>query len=281
MPERSRPETAAETATCISIVVDSLRPMLERTVVFVAHPDDEAVGCGALLQRIADPIVIFATDGAPRADYFWQNYGSRERYAEVRADEARCALSAVGVRQLYFVGRSEGIADQELHTQLDRAYHKLADILDDVQPQSILTLAYEGGHPDHDACCFLAAQAAQQFGVPAWEMTLYHRQGSEIVRQAFLDNGESVDLDVTREELLLKQDMFAVYESQAEVLREFLPYVERFRPVQAYDFSRPPHSGVLNYEAWGWPMTGSELCSAFGRFRNEISTRKQEWGTAA
>jgi len=280
MSDRSRPETAAETATCISTLVDSLRPLLGRTVVLVAHPDDEAVGCGALLQRMAEPIVIFATDGAPRSDYFWENYGSRERYAEVRAEEARCALTAAGVRQFHFLGQSEGVADQELHTQLDRAYHKLADILDAVEPQAILTMAYEGGHPDHDSCSFLAAQAAQQFGMPAWEMPLYHRYEGHLMRQTFLE-GDSIELDVTREELLLKQNMFAAYESQAEVLRDFLPYLERFRPTRAYDFNRPPHSGILNYEAWGWPMTGSELCSAFGRFQNEISTRKYEWRTAA
>ena len=29
---------------------------------------------------------------------------------------------------------------------------------------------------------------------------------------------------------------------------------------------RPPHEGVLNYEAWQWPVTGRELCAEFDRF---------------
>ena len=42
-----------------------LEILLGKTVVIVAHPDDEAAGCGVLLQRMQDPIVVFATDGAP------------------------------------------------------------------------------------------------------------------------------------------------------------------------------------------------------------------------
>jgi len=32
----------------------------------VAHPDDETVGAGALLDRLDDVVVVHVTDGAPR-----------------------------------------------------------------------------------------------------------------------------------------------------------------------------------------------------------------------
>jgi hypothetical protein len=39
--------------------------------------------------------------------------------------------------------------------------------------------------------------------------------------------------------------------------------IERFRPQPSYSFRRPPHPGVLNYESWQWPVTGSQLVQAF------------------
>ncbi|MGZ4789463.1 MAG: PIG-L deacetylase family protein [Terriglobales bacterium] len=262
--------------------MQSLRPLLGRTLVLVAHPDDEAVGCGALLQRMEDPVVIFATDGAPRSDFFWQHYGSREEYAHARAIEAKHALDAVGVQHFHWLCANDCIVDQELYQNLDRAYDDLAAMIESEMPATILSMAYEGGHPDHDTCSFLTSRVAKDFGIETWEMPLYHRQGSgDITRQNFLDTDRGVELDVDRDELVRKMNMFAAYDSQAEVLREFLPYLERFRPMKLYDFSRPPHSGRLNYEAWHWPMKGPDLCRAFVEFAEKPPARTQEWGTAA
>ena len=275
---------AAASKTRISLFVDDIRTLLRHTLVLVAHPDDEAAGCGALLQRIADPLVIFATDGAPRSEFFWENYGSREDYALTRSVEADNALKTVGVRRFQFLLQDNPIVDQELYRNLDRAYEAIRLVLEEEMPHAILSMAYEGGHPDHDACCFLASVAAEQFDLPLWEMPIYHRNDGRIERQRFLDDSGGIEIDVTREELICKMNMFASYDSQAEVLREFLPYIERFRPMKSYDFSRPPHLGTLNYEAWQWPMRGAELCQAFFRFAQSFVqslVRKEPWGTAA
>ncbi|MFB3812617.1 MAG: hypothetical protein ACE14L_00785 [Terriglobales bacterium] len=55
-------------------------PALGRTLVLVAHPDDETGGCGGLLQRLCDPVVVFSTDGAPQDPYFWRRHGSPQNY---------------------------------------------------------------------------------------------------------------------------------------------------------------------------------------------------------
>jgi len=278
-PGNHRSFVDALPATCISVFVEDLSPLLSRTLVLVAHPDDEAVGCGALLQRMAEPIVVYGTDGAPRSDYFWQTYKSREEYARARQKEAENALHSADVERFRFLCEPDPIADQELFTSLECAWLALAELVKAERPDAILTMAYEGGHPDHDACCFLVSMAAKEFGVACWEMPLYHRREGTIERQRFLA-GEGIKLEIALEELVEKMSMFAAYESQAEVLWEFFPYLESFRPLADYDFSRPPHEGVLNYEAWGWPMKGADLCRAFTEISNRLTNKKQ-WGTAA
>ena len=44
--------------------------LLGRTLVLVAHPDDECIAFGALLQRIREPLVVFATNGSPARSVF-------------------------------------------------------------------------------------------------------------------------------------------------------------------------------------------------------------------
>src|SRR5215831_17783205 len=71
--------------------------LLERTLVLVAHPDDECIAFGALLQRIEHPLVIFATNGSPTDPYFWKGYGSRQAYAALRRQETMESMCAAGV----------------------------------------------------------------------------------------------------------------------------------------------------------------------------------------
>ena len=105
--------------SCIQPNVADIGQLLDRTLVLVAHPDDEAVGCGVLLQRMRRPAVIFLTDGAPEDPYFWNRFGSREHYAQVRHNEARVALAAVRVEHVEFI---TAVTDQRLYTLLHDAF---------------------------------------------------------------------------------------------------------------------------------------------------------------
>jgi N-acetylglucosamine malate deacetylase 2 len=251
-----------------------ITPLLGRTLVLVAHPDDETVGCGALLQRMREPVVVFCTDGAPRDEFFWKGHGTRLRYARMREEEGLRALGIVGVSEVEFLASAplpsgEGIVDQELHRNLDIACERLTGLVARHRPQAILTLAYEGGHPDHDACSLLAHSLGRQHELSVWEFPLYHRLTSgEMAYQRFVvpDEREEIVLEITPDELENKQAMVQAYKSQHPFLFEFDPNVERFRKQHAYDYSHPPHAGQLNYEAWQWKATGAEVCAAFGRF---------------
>jgi LmbE family N-acetylglucosaminyl deacetylase len=167
---------------CISQTMGDWKTELTgRVLVLVAHADDESLAYGGLLQKMREAVVVIATDGAPRDEYFWGRFGSREKYAAVRREEARRAALLAGVRELVLLaeadGRLEGhrFEDQRLFLNLAAAYGRLEALAARVRPEAIATLAYEGGHPDHDSCSLLGARLGERLAVPVWEAPLYSR----------------------------------------------------------------------------------------------------------
>jgi N-acetylglucosamine malate deacetylase 2 len=236
--------------------------LLQRPLVLVAHQDDEAIGCGILLQRAEQPVVIFATDGAPADQYFWGKYGSPERLAEIRRAEAAHAMSEVEVARYEILS----IRDQRLFEHLPEALECIIAIARDHCCGSIVTHAYEGGHPDHDACSYLAFLVGEQLNLTVWEMPLYHRAHGAPERQRFISGDADVVLMPTDAEYDRKRRMATAYASQGEVIRAFPERNEIFRRQSRYEYSRPPHTGTLNYEAWQWPITGHDVSRAFTEF---------------
>lgn len=254
-------------AACIESTVNEVEQLLGRTLVVVAHPDDEVIGCGALLQRMREPVVVFCTDGAPRNPKWWQQYGSRAAYARLRRNEAQKALSEVRLKNLEFLAddRGEQFADQELFRRLPHAIAALQRLVERHRPQALLTQSYEGGHPDHDSCCFISSVVGQSTGLPVWEMPLYHRdpQGKGVFQQFVQNDGGEVQVQVGVAERQAKTRMIEAYASQGDIVSAFNPSIERVRPLHQYDFTRPPHAGKLNYELWQWEMSAKQVSQSF------------------
>jgi LmbE family N-acetylglucosaminyl deacetylase len=148
------------------------------------------------------------------------------------------------------------------------AFDLLADIVRRRMTTALLTLAYEGGHPDHDSCSFLAAQLAKVAKIPCWEAPLYHRNadGSGTFQQFVISSGDETDVRPTTEEEERKREMCRAYSSQGDFLSHFNASPEPVRPQLSYDYTRPPHEGKTNYEVWQWTMTSQEVSTAFADF---------------
>lgn len=245
-----------------------------RVLVLVAHADDESVAYGALLQKMREPVVVIATDGCPRDEYFWKRYGSRETYRAVRREEARRAMQIAGVRELVLLAEEDArLEDQRLFLNLDAAWARLVPLVERVRPEAIATLAYEGGHPDHDSCSLLAMRLGKRLGVPVWEAALYSRgevaegcEGAIRVQQFLRESGEEAAVEISADELECKRRMCAEYSSQGDFLQTFDARREVVRPQIKYDYSRAPHQGRTNYEQWQWWMSAREVCAKFSEF---------------
>jgi LmbE family N-acetylglucosaminyl deacetylase len=249
-----------------------------RVLVLVAHADDESVGYGALLQRMREPVVVIATDGAPEDRYFWQRFGSRDAYASVRRDEVRRAMQIAGVRELVLLAEEDSrLVDQRLFLNLKAAYVLLKKLVERVKPEVIATLAYEGGHPDHDSCSLLAARLGLQFGVKVWEAPLYtwaqncDSHGELWLQQFTFETGDEALVEINAQELERKRAMCAQYQSQGNFLGTFDVLREVVRPQVNYDYRRAPHDGPVNYERWQWWMSAREVSAKFAEFLEKAS----------
>ncbi|HEV2963502.1 MAG TPA: PIG-L family deacetylase [Candidatus Angelobacter sp.] len=256
--------------------MNDFRSLQGTAVALVAHPDDEVIAFGALFQQMKKAIVVFATDGAPRDPHFWERYGSRKGYAKIRRQEACVALNIIGAHPIFMWERVKGgIADQELFKRLPVAVRAFEQILVENTPDCVLTLAYEGGHPDHDAACFIASDVGKRLKLPVWESPLYHRRtDGSIATQTFpATTGNEIELKVEDPALEKKLQMFHTYKSQSLALGSFHPEIEKLRPVMAYDFTIPPMPWKLNYELWQWKMTGEEVAASFASYLRSAHSR--------
>lgn len=237
-----------------------------KVLVVTAHPDDECVAAGALYRYLEKAVFAHITDGAPGnlVDARARGYPTASDYADARRRELLSALALAGVRpQDCF---QAGIPDQEASRRLVDATEWVRDRIREVEPETIITLAYEGGHPDHDAACFAAHAAAallRQEGVtppPIIECPLYHA-GDSVNRRmnpGFLprQDMEPITFILTEEERRLKREMLDRFVTQSGVLRFFTVEEERFRVAPKYDFTLPPHEGKLYYESFDWGQDG-------------------------
>ncbi len=231
-----------------------------RIVVVLAHPDDEVLGCGILLSRHRDALVIHVTDGAPRrrADAARLGFASPDAYAAARRSELEAAMALAGIGPDQLLGL--GIFDQAASQDLVAITYRLVPLLRGASV--VLTHAYEGGHPDHDATAFAVHAAGRLLGDEApqvVEMPFYRASPDDWLRQDFAPArgvGQEITLVLSEEERRLKRRMYEAHASQAEVLSGFPIGVELFRRARPYDFGALPNDGLVLYERYGWGLTG-------------------------
>ena len=225
-----------------------------RLALVVAHPDDETVGAGGSLHLMPELLIVQVTDGAPRGldDMARAGFATPRAYAAAREAEVQDAL------------RVAGVAPDRVHLDIpdqDAAMH-VADVAAALRAlfsrhgtEAVITHAYEGGHPDHDAVAFAVHAAAGDRAVV--EYPSYRAGPDGMVVQRFLPGPPETLVRLRAAELRRKRVMLACFRTQASIMAWFSSEEERFRPAPRQDWTRPPHRGPLNYETWGWNMTGA------------------------
>jgi LmbE family N-acetylglucosaminyl deacetylase len=139
-------------------------------VVIAPHPDDETFGCGGTLAILAEVgtklVVLFITDGA--ASHPGHPDLAPARLAALRKDEARCAMSILGVPSaaLVFLDAPDG-ALEDLPQQLSTGLVvKIASALRESGAAAVLLPCRNDGSSEHEAVFRLTLRAVAESGVP-------------------------------------------------------------------------------------------------------------------
>lgn len=226
----------------------TLRPD-PRPVLFVfAHQDDEIAYLGMLRHLAASGRefnVIWVTDGAHSVP------------AEIRRRESKKTMAALGAREnrMEFWEFPDGGAVASAREIVGRLTGRMRE----VAPAEVFTVAYEGGHPDHDTVHFAAVIAAgRQSQAPVvYEAPLYNSHSGRFAFNVFVPAETEVSYTpLSREDLRFKLRALFNYRSQLWVTvvplllfgwKRALGPGEPFREVPDWNYLQPPHEGKLLY----------------------------------
>lgn len=128
-----------------------------------AHQDDELAAAHSI-RTLGDAACAYLTDGAARVPAARRNAESLAALAELGVPAERVAFLAAA-------------SDGRLVEQLDAALMALEERFGSLPVSRVGLLAWEGGHPDHDAAHLVGLAFAQRHGVEAFEHPLYSGEG--------------------------------------------------------------------------------------------------------
>lgn len=251
-----------------------------RVMAVFAHPDDETIAMGGQLARLSGIRLMHVTDGAPACmrDAEANGFSRREDYAAARKRELAAAVGLAGVPREALL--TPAVPDQTVAFRMPVLAHLLAATFSVRRTALVITHAYEGGHPDHDATA-LAVHAAcrmlEERNTPPpdiLECPLYHAYRGDWVLQDFTPLPEAdtpaLVIKLGNDVAQVKRQMFHAHATQRRTLADFAFETERFRPAPRYDFSQLPNGGELLYERYDWGLDGETWLRLAEEARREL-----------
>jgi mycothiol conjugate amidase Mca len=150
-----------------------------------AHPDDETIGTGGVMahySRAGDRVICVTCTGGEEGEIVVPEMDTPEhhaRLAEIRAEELRTALEALGPIESRTLGyRDSGMMGTPANetagnlwtADVDEAAGRLVRIVRELRPQVMVSYNDFGGygHPDHIRAAQLAVLAFERAGDPTW-----------------------------------------------------------------------------------------------------------------
>lgn len=137
--------------TARSIAASEVRiglPQFRRVLVLAPHPDDETLGCGGTVARLADAgrhvTVAVVTDGEATRG----SAKSPAVTAALRRDEATAAVRILGAAG---PPRFLGLPDGSVAAHVDALAAAVRALVEEVAPEAVFLPWFLDGHPDHRA----------------------------------------------------------------------------------------------------------------------------------
>jgi LmbE family N-acetylglucosaminyl deacetylase len=138
----------------------------------LAHPDDESLGTGGILARYAAEKIETYLVTATRGERGWpgppEDNPGLQKLGEIRTAELQNAAELLDIKEVNFLGYTDGDLDQADPTEATR---KIAAYIRRIRPQVVITFDPFGayGHPDHIAISQLTIGAIVAAAGPDYE----------------------------------------------------------------------------------------------------------------
>lgn len=140
-----------------------------KSIILLAHQDDEIAILPLIMQHLipCTTHVVYLTSGSPNG-----------KDSPVRNNESIRTLTKLGIplENISLLGSLLEIADKTLCKNLEKIYPALKQLILEKQINTIYTMAWEGGHPDHDAVHLLGVVSALNCGIieSCWQFPWYN-----------------------------------------------------------------------------------------------------------
>ena len=203
----------------------------KRVLVFVAHQDDETIGCGGTIAKWSDQgariQVCFMTDGATG---FEQGSGLEKSITSIRMKEATYACHLLGVKEISTLG----LPCQEVKNDKE-TFHKVIQKIRQFRPNVVITHSNICKHRDHRVTSSIVEESC-------WKSTenILEDLGSphkvDLVLQCEildpLDNPDFI-VDISKE-YITKLEAMSIYASQGGVIPGIEQYLNGISLVRGY-----------------------------------------------
>lgn len=187
----------------------------QRVCIFAPHPDDEVLGCGGLLQKLAangNPIVLIHVTNGTQSHPNSQVY-SQESLDIIRPQESVKALEVLGVADQVTTIALD-LTDGNVFAQQAQFTKKLAAI---IQPDDILVATFiHDGHPDHEATGKVIAAFAKQRHLACYQVLIWAWHWAKPADSRIPWHCAN-RVDLTAEQLQRKTQAIACFTSQITV----------------------------------------------------------------
>lgn len=242
---------ARKDVTGLRAVLSGSAPVDLRVVVLVAHPDDELLGLSLLLPRLSQGLLVHATNAMT------PGHPEREALSITRFAELAEALRRIGSDHLQRA--SLMLPDGSLIEHVVTAAASLEQAIRGAD--LLVTHAFEGGHPDHDACALAADLACKRLmaeGTPPpvrLEFPLYANTGAGMRLLAFApEEGAGWTFELSADQRDRKRFALEAFLSQQDVVANFPLASEALRLTPDHDFtrSRSPDALLYPHQAEQW-----------------------------
>ncbi len=200
-------------------------------MVVVAHQDDETIGCGGTIAKLADEgksvYVIYMTDGSTG----YSDEDQAGSIVQTRKSESYSACALLGVKDVMCLNNPT----QRLQNNQPN-FHMITQLIRKIKPEVVITHSREDQHRDHRTTFEIVKEAVwksgesslPELGVPHQPKALLTCEVSDLISQPSL----YVNIENYFDK---KMRAFSVYDSQKKIVEKYTNFISGLSLVRGFE----------------------------------------------